>query len=97
MLAKIEVLIVVFAGAHRAATEVVEQDAVVNLMESREVEAQIIAPESVDTENLIGSKDVRHNLVLIPLHEIGHSVLIKQTTVEMSRQLFLKHLQATAA
>lgn len=94
-LTKEEILVVVLARTHGATAEVVEQDAVFNLREPGEVEAEVVAPESVDAKHSVSRKNVRHDRGLVASHQISHGILVKQTTVKVSCQLFLEHLHHT--
>ena len=67
-LTQLKVLVVLFAGAHGTPAEVVEQDTVVNFMKAGEVEADVVAPERIDTKHLVGGKHMWHDGVLVTLH-----------------------------
>lgn len=96
-LTKEEILVVVLASTHGATAEVIEQDAVFDLGEPSEVEAEVVAPEGVDAKHSVSRKNVRHNCGLIAPHQIGHGVLVEQATVKVSCQLFLEHLHHNTA
>lgn len=67
-LTQLKVLVVLLAGTHGTSTEVVEKYAVVNFMKAGEVEANVVAPERIDTKHLVGGKHMRHDGVLVALH-----------------------------